>query len=83
MRIYIRVSVQSVATMSEQNVGSTDRLVRAVFTVVLSVIAVGALRKRNYGRLLVAGLGALGLGFSATTCFCGLYEMLGVDTADE
>lgn len=69
--------------MPEQNVGGTDRLVRGVFAALLSVIAVSALRKRNYLTLLVAGAGALGLGFSATTCFCGLYEALGVDTTDE
>ena len=68
---------------AEQNVGGTDRLVRAVLAVVLSVLAVSALRKRNYRTLLVAGAGALGLGFNATTCFCGLYEALGIDTTDE
>jgi len=67
----------------DQNVGGTDRLVRAVFAALLSVIAVGALRKRNYLTVLVAGAGALGLGFNATTCFCGLYEALGIDTTDE
>ena len=67
----------------EQNVGGTDRLVRAVFAALLSVVAVSALRKRNYLTLLVAGAGALGLGFNATTCFCGLNEALGIDTAEE
>ena len=69
--------------MPEQNVGGTDRLVRAVLAVGLSLLAVSALRKRNYRRLLVAGVGALGLGFNATTCFCGLNEALGIDTTEE
>ncbi|MFO7833804.1 MAG: DUF2892 domain-containing protein [Halohasta sp.] len=67
----------------DSNVGGTDRLVRALLAAVLSVVAVSALRKRNYLTLLVAGAGALGLGFNATTCFCGLNEALGIDTADE
>jgi len=67
----------------DQNLGGTDRLVRAVFAALLSVVAVSALRKRNYPTLLVAGAGALGLGFNATTCFCGLYEALGIDTTEE
>jgi len=67
----------------EQNVGGTDRLGRAVLAVVLSVVALSALRKRNYRTSLIAGAGALGLGFNATTCFCGLNEALGVDTTEE
>ena len=67
----------------DRNLGGTDRLVRAVFAALLSVVAVSALRKRNYLTLLVTGAGALGLGFTATTRFCGVYEALGVDTTEE
>lgn len=66
----------------DKNVGGSDRLLRAVLTVVLSVVAVSALRKRNYLTLLVAAVGAVGLGFNTTTCFCGLNEALGIDTTE-
>jgi hypothetical protein len=64
----------------EKNVGGRDRLVRAVLAAVLAVVAVGTLQdgRRTIG--LLAGVGALGLGFNATTCFCGLNEALGIDT---
>jgi len=67
----------------DKNVGGSDRLLRAALTVVLSVVAVSALRNRNYLTLLVAAVGAIGLGFNTTTCFCGLNEALGIDTTDE
>lgn len=67
----------------DSNVGGRDRLVRATFAVLLTAVAVRSLRggKRTLG--LVAGVGALGLGFNATTCFCGLNRALGIDTTDE
>jgi threonine dehydrogenase-like Zn-dependent dehydrogenase len=67
----------------ESNVGGRDRLVRAVLAVLLAVVAVRARRhgKRTTG--LLAGLGALGFGFNAVTCFCGLNRLLVVDTTDE
>lgn len=67
----------------DTNVGGKDRLLRAVFAAVLSVVAVSALRKRKYLTLVVAATGALGLGFNATTCFCGLNQTLGIDTSEE
>jgi len=67
----------------EQNVGGTDRLLRAVLAVALTLLAVSALRKRNYTTLLVATAGAVGVGFNAVTCFCGLNEALGIDTTEE
>jgi len=66
----------------EQNVGGTDRLVRALLAVGLTLIAADALRKHSYRRLLVAGVGAIGFGFNATTCFCGLNNAFGLNTAD-
>lgn len=67
----------------DSNVGGRDRLVRAALAVLLTVAAVRSLRggKRTLG--LVAGVGALGFGFNATACFCGLNRALGIDTTDE
>ena len=66
----------------ESNVGGRDRFIRAILAVVLTVIAVKALRggKRKTG--LVALLGGLGSGVNATTCFCGLNKALGIDTSE-
>lgn len=66
----------------ERNVGGRDRLVRAALAVLLTVVAVGALRRGKRPAGLLAGIGALGLGFSATTCVCGLNRLLGVDTTE-
>jgi len=66
----------------EQNVGGRDRLVRALLAVALTVVAIRALRGGKRKRALFALAGALGFGFNATTCFCGLNETLGVDTSD-
>jgi len=69
--------------MPDANVGGKDRLLRAVLTVVSTVVAVQALRggRRKLGA--VAGLAALGAGFNAVTSFCGLNALLGVDTTDD
>ena len=66
----------------EQNVGGTDRLVRTVLAVALTIVAVDALKNRRYSVVIGAGLGALGFGFNATTCFCGLNKALGLNTTD-
>ena len=44
----------------EQNVGGTDRLVRTVLAVALTIVAVDALKNRRYSVVIGAGLGALG-----------------------
>ncbi|MEZ3142800.1 YgaP-like transmembrane domain [Halobaculum sp. MBLA0143] len=69
--------------MPEDNVGGTDRLVRAVVAVVGTVVAVRALASGRRKTGLVAGLAALGAGFNVTTQFCGLNALLGVDTTEE
>lgn len=69
--------------MVSQNVGGSDRLVRAVLAVGFSILALRAFTKRKPLTAVVAGLSALGFGFNATTCFCGLNEALGVDTSSE
>jgi len=66
----------------ERNVGGRDRLARAALAVILTVVAVLAIRRGERTAGLLAGGGALGLGFNATTCFCGLNRLLGVDTTD-
>ena len=67
----------------DTNVGGADRLLRALGAVLLSIVAVRALTagKRTSG--LLAAVGAVGLGFNATTCFCGLNAALGIDTDDD
>jgi hypothetical protein len=66
----------------DSNVGGRDRLARATLAVLLTVVAIRSLRggRRTLG--LLAGAGALGLGFNATTCFCGLNRALGIDTSE-
>ena len=63
-----------------QNVGGRDRIIRLVLTVVLSIVAVASLRRGKRLRGLLAGVGALGFGFNATTGYCGVNDALGVDT---
>jgi hypothetical protein len=69
--------------MPERNVGGVDRLARALLAVVLTVVAVSAVRSGRRSVGAVALLGALGAGFNATTCFCGLNATLGIDTTEE
>jgi len=66
----------------ESNVGGRDRIARAVLAVVLSVIAVRALARESRSRGLLLGVAALGLGFNAVTCFCGVNRTLGIDTTE-
>jgi hypothetical protein len=69
--------------MVERNVGGVDRLVRALAAVVLTVVAVSALQSGNRSLGVVAALGAVGAGFNATTCFCGVNAALGLDTTGD
>lgn len=69
--------------MAETNVGGRDRLARALLAAVLTVVTISALRKGKRTTGLLAGIGALGFGFNATACFCGLNKALGIDTTDE
>ena len=68
---------------SDANVGGTDRLFRALGAVLLSIVAVRALTDGQRSKGLLAAIGAAGLGFNATTCFCGLNAALGIDTNEE
>jgi hypothetical protein len=69
--------------MVDKNVGGLDRIGRAVLAVVLTVVAISALKQGNHSKGLVTGLAALGAGFNATTGVCGLNKTLGIDTAGE
>jgi hypothetical protein len=66
-----------------ENVGGRDRLVRAALAAVLTLLTVRLLRsgRRTLGAVTV--LSALGFGFNAVTCFCGVNEALGIDTTGE
>jgi len=64
----------------ETNVGGRDRLVRFGLAALLSVVAVRWLRAGKRLRGLLAGAGALGVGFTATTGYCGVNDALDVDT---
>ena len=69
--------------MVEKNVGGTDRIVRTVLAVVLTVLAVSALQKGKRRSGLLAGVGALAFGFNATTGVCGGNALLGRDTTTD
>jgi hypothetical protein len=66
-----------------KNVGGTDRLVRILLTVVLSIVAVRSLRRGKRLRGALASAGALVLGFTATTRHCGVNDALDVDTTGD
>jgi len=67
----------------DRNVGGRDRIARALGAVALTVVALAAFSRGRRSAGLVAGLGAVGLGFNAVTCFCGLNAALGIDTSGE
>ena len=69
--------------MAEKNVGGRDRLVRALLAVALTVVAISTLKKGKRKTGLLALVGAVGFGFNATTCFCGLNQTLGIDTTSD
>jgi hypothetical protein len=68
---------------TEQNVGGRDRLARAFLAVLLSVLALRWLKRGKKGRGLLAGVGALGFGFNATTGYCGANDALDIDTTSD
>ncbi|WP_299236554.1 YgaP family membrane protein [Natronomonas sp.] len=66
----------------EPNVGGRDRLARAALAVVLTVVALRSLRAKKPTAGLLALVAAVGFGFNATTRFCGMNRLLGVDTTE-
>lgn len=65
-----------------RNVGGRDRLARALLAVSLTLLTVHFLRSGRRTLGVLALLGAVGSGFNAVTCFCGVNEALGIDTTD-
>jgi hypothetical protein len=68
--------------MADTNTGGRDRLVQFLLTVVLSIAAVRWLRGGKRVRGLLAGVGALGLGFNATTGYCSVDDALDIDATE-
>ena len=63
-----------------KNVGGLDRVVRAVLGVGLLVVTLRSLTGGRRSTALVAAIGAAGLLFNATTQFCGMNAVLGLNT---
>ena len=66
-----------------KNVGGRKRLARTALAVVLTAVAISSLRKRKRLRGVLAGAGALALGYDATSGPSELKEMVGIDSASE
>ena len=66
-----------------KNVGGRDRLARFLLAAGLSIATVRWLRSGKRVRGLLAGVGALVAGFTATTGYCRVNEALDVDTTGE
>jgi len=79
----IQIRRRRYVVMTRKNVGGRDRIARAALAVVLTVVAVSTLRAGRRKAGLLALVGALGIGFNATTGFCGLNRTLGIDTTEE
>lgn len=66
--------------MFDRNVGGADRLLRAALAVAFAALAAWALAEGRRALGVVAGLAALGTGFNAVVCWCGVNRLLGLDT---
>ena len=66
-----------------KNVGDRNRLVRTALTIALTVVAISSLRKGKRLSGLMAGAGAVALGYNATTESGELTESLGIDATGE
>ena len=63
--------------------GERGRLLRTILTVVLAAVAISSLRKGKRLRGLLAGVGALALGYSVTSGFGGGMETLRISETSE
>lgn len=63
--------------------GSRSKLVRAVLAAALAVVAIGSLRKGKRLSGMLAGAGALALGYNATAESGDLTETLDIGASDE
>jgi hypothetical protein len=50
---------------------------------VLTVVMISTLNNGKRKTGVLALVGALGFGYNATTCFCGVNEKLGIDTTSD
>lgn len=66
-----------------QNVGRLDRVLRGVIGIWLLMVALSALQSGQKARSLVAGIAGIGLLQNASTGFCGINQLFGVDTTNE
>ncbi|MBB6646043.1 YgaP-like transmembrane domain [Halobellus ruber] len=66
-----------------ENVGGRDRLARALLAALLALLTVALLGSGRRRLGVFAALGAVGFGFNAVTCFCGMNRALGVDTTGD
>jgi hypothetical protein len=66
-----------------KNVGDRNRLVRTALTIALTVVAISSLRKGKRLSGLMAGAGAVALGYNATAESGELTESLGIDATGE
>lgn len=66
----------------KKNVGGRDRLLRGVLAAVLAVVSLRRLRSGKRTSGLLAGIGALGIGATAATRYCGINDALGRDTTE-
>lgn len=66
-----------------KNVGDRNRFARTALAVALAVVAINSLRKGKRLSGAVAGVGALALGYSATTESGELTESFDIDAAGE
>jgi hypothetical protein len=63
------------------NVGGNDRRIRAALAMVFTVAAIRALRAGKAKRGLLLGAGALIAGFTASTRYCPVNDVAGIDTS--
>lgn len=66
-----------------KNVGDRNRVARILLTIALTLVAISSLRKGKRLSGVLAGAGALALGYNATTESGELKENLGIDTTGE
>ncbi|WP_137283951.1 DUF2892 domain-containing protein [Halorussus salinisoli] len=64
-------------------VGGRSRLARRILAIALTVVAISSLRKGKRLSGILAGVGALALGYDATSESSELTETLGIDTTSE
>lgn len=66
-----------------KNVGDRNRLARTILTIALMLVAINSLRKGKRLSGVLAGAGAVALGYNATTEPGEPTENLGIDTTSE